>query len=499
MKTGLEPELQRPSDSPGFRAGFFARLKTLLIESLNRPIPEQLFTNPETIRQAKLTARFGLLGCFFGLAYATFYVLIGHEWGAAIILLCSLGFAATPFIMRRKQSIRPAANFLALTLTFGFTSLCFVEGGVRGHAIAWLVSVPLCTLLLVGQKTAIRWAFVTLLAAGVVIGFALAGIELPTTYDPKWNALVSAMGYIGLIIFMFILGLIFESGRKDAFDKMQAALSDLATSNERLVHLNNEKNEFLGIAAHDLKNPLTAILGSAEMLTYTEGTGQVQKFAEIILAASERMRDLIANLLDVNAIEEGRFTSNLEPCDLNRLVEQSLENNRPTAVKKVISFRLGASEGVWAKTDPKATLQILDNLISNALKFSPPNTNIHVFTLPEKDHVLVTIRDEGPGISEADQKKLFQKYSRLSARPTGGESSTGLGLAIVKKLAEAMAGTIQCHSQFGSGATFTLRLPSCPASARHSKPQDNLLLLTPSASSPVKAHSQTLTQTASGG
>jgi signal transduction histidine kinase len=106
-------------------------------------------------------------------------------------------------------------------------------------------------------------------------------------------------------------------------------------------------------------------------------------------------------------------------------------------------------------------LQILDNLISNALKFSAPHTTIHVHTLPETNNILISIRDEGPGISEADQKKLFQKFTRLSARPTGGESSTGLGLAIVKRLAEAMSGTIQCHSALGAGATFTLRLPVC--------------------------------------
>jgi signal transduction histidine kinase len=104
-------------------------------------------------------------------------------------------------------------------------------------------------------------------------------------------------------------------------------------------------------------------------------------------------------------------------------------------------------------------MQILDNLISNALKYSPPNTTVHVHALPEKDYVVINVRDEGPGISEADQKKLFQKFTRLTARPTGGESSTGLGLAIVKKLAEAMAGSVQCRSTMGAGSTFTLRLP----------------------------------------
>jgi two-component system sensor histidine kinase/response regulator len=133
------------------------------------------------------------------------------------------------------------------------------------------------------------------------------------------------------------------------------------------------------------------------------------------------------------------------------------------------------SEGCRARGDRAAILQILDNLISNALKYSPPKTTVHVHTLPEREHVVVSVRDEGPGINEEDQKKLFQKFSRLSARPTGGESSTGLGLAIVKRLAEAMSGTVQCHSVPGSGATFSLRLP---AWSEEEPEEDGLLLLT---------------------
>lgn len=427
-------------------------------------IPAECLANPEDLRRAKLVSRFGLLGALFGAAYAAFYLLIGHKWGALIIILCSSCYALTPFLMRRKISIEPAGHFLILVLAFGFTALCFVEGGLQGHAIAWLVSVPLCALLMLGQQAATRWALIAFLAATVVITLDLMGIKLPITYDPKWNSLVSATGYLGLIVFMFILGLIFETSRTSAFSKMHEALAELAGANERLVHLNNEKNEFLGIAAHDLKNPLSVILGSAEVALMLKDQNQVNKLLGNIRGAAARMRDLISNLLDVNAIEQGHFTSKLEPCDLNALVQQSVENNLPAAAKKDIHIRVGTSEGLWARADLTATLQILDNLISNALKYSPPNATVYLHTLPEANHVLVVVRDEGPGISEADQKKLFQKFTRLSARPTGGESSTGLGLAIVKRLAEAMSGTIQCQSALGTGSTFTLRLPVCAPS-----------------------------------
>jgi signal transduction histidine kinase len=446
----------------GFWGRVAAKINHKFGALIDRPIPQELLADPEIARRARLITRFGVLGSLFGFTYAAFYLLINHKWGTVIILICSSGVAATPFLMRWKKSVDAAGNFLALTLTWGFTALCFTEGGLRGHAIAWLVSVPLCALLLVGQKAAGRWAVISFFAASVVAGVDLAGIKLPLAYDPKWHSVVSSAGYLGLIIFMFILGLIFEAGRARAFAKMQDALAELAASNERLVHLNNEKNEFLGIAAHDLKNPLTAVVGSADLLRMTGDPSHVNKLAHTIASAAKRMSDLINNLLDANAIEQGKFTSNIERCDIGALVEQSVENNQPAATRKTIVIRTGTSPELWARADRAASLQILDNLISNALKYSPPNTTVYVHSLPEKNHILVTVRDEGPGISEADQKKLFQKFSRLSARPTGGESSTGLGLSIVKKLAEAMGGTIQCHSALGAGATFIVRLPVWP-------------------------------------
>jgi signal transduction histidine kinase len=282
------------------------------------------------------------------------------------------------------------------------------------------------------------------------------------TYDPKWNSLVSAAGYLGLVVFMFILGFIFENGRASAFAKMQEALGQLEEKNEQLVAMNKEKNEFLGIAAHDLKNPLTAIMGSGELLKIFNDTLRTPELADTILAASQRMYKLITNLLDVYAIEEGRFASNLERCDFSDLVRQCVEHNLSGATRKKIEIRVDAPEHVHVKADCTAASQILDNLISNAVKYSPLESHVAVHLELENDYAQVKVHDEGPGISLEDQKKLFQKFSRLSAVPTGGESSTGLGLAIAKRLAEAMAGTVAYESRSKGGSTFSPRLPLWP-------------------------------------
>ena len=416
MNAGQTPSHQSPANlksatdsSSQMPSSWLDTISRKMGSLLDRQIPPEFFNDPERTRRARRITGFGLLGSMFGVVYAFAYLLIGHIWGAIIVALCCTGVALTPWVMRWRKSVELAGNLFMLTLTLGFLGLCFVEGGLEGHAIAWLVSVPLCALLMVDQKSARRWALIDFSAASVVAGLDLAGIKLSPTYAPKWHAIITAGGYLGLILFMFILGLIFENGRARAFARMQAALAELGASNERLVHLNNEKNEFMGIAAHDLKNPLTVILCNAELVTMSQDRAQTEKLCKGIVTVANRMRDLIANLLDANAIEQGNFVSKVVQCDIQALVKQSLEQNLTAATRKQIAFRVGISNGLWAKADRAATLQILDNLISNALKYSPPNTTVHVHALPEAGSVLVKIRDEGPGINAEAQQKLFQR------------------------------------------------------------------------------------------
>ena len=383
-------------------------------------------------------------------------------WGAGIVISGTLGVALSPWLMWKTGSIQWAGNFFAAILTSGFLGLCFVEGGIHGHAIAWLVSVPLCALLLTGVRPALKWVAISFLAAAFIVGLDLCGIELPVTYDPKWNGVISAAGYLGLVAFMFILGFIFENGRGHAYAQMEVALDELESSNSQLVAMDKEKNEFLAIAAHDLKNPLSVVLLNAEMIKEVNDPELTPVLASPIIEAAQRMHRLITNLLDVNAIEEGRFASNLEKCDFGDLIRQCATHNLPAATRKSIELQLAIPEKIYVRTDCTATAQILDNLISNAIKYSPFVSTVKVCLLTDSTHARVEVTDQGPGISGEDQKRLFQKYSRLSSVPTGGESSTGLGLAIARRLAEAMSGSIVCQSTLNAGSTFSLSLPLWP-------------------------------------
>ena len=338
-----------------------------------------------------------------------------------------------------------------------------MEGGLKGHAIAWLVSVPLCALLLVGTTAAKWWAGIVFIAAAIVASFDLAGSQLPTTFNAKWTPLVSTAGYLGLIIFMYALGLIFESSRARAFKRMQAAFRELAATNEHLVELNVEKNEFLGIAAHDLKSPLTVILGCAEMINISDDSARIHKMADSIVAATTRMRGLITDLLDANAIKQGKYCRSFSRSISTPLSSQCVEDNQPAAARKNITLCLGATQGLWAKArNRRRHCRSWKISFPTPLKFSPPMTTVHVHTMPEADHVVVRVRNQGTGYAAKFIKRMFGKFTRLTARPTGGESSTGLGLSITKKLAEAMKGSDRLTVSSGTEPRFPFNFLPVP-------------------------------------
>jgi len=260
-----------------------------------------------------------------------------------------------------------------------------------------------------------------------------------------------------------------ESERINLFleEKVIERTQELNEKNTALIQLNQEKNEFLGIAAHDLKNPLSAIKGlSEEIQEYVNEMPQEElvELAKMIQTSAEKMFQLITNLLDVNAIEAGKMNLNLRTLDMLPIVHTLVDNYRSRAQVKNIQIQLHYSApAYWVIADDNTLQQILDNLISNAIKYSWPNKQVTVHLQQEQAQIHCAVADQGPGLSVDDQKKLFGKFNRLTPRPTAGEHSTGLGLFIVKKLIEAMHGQVRCQSELGQGSTFIVTLNHSPS------------------------------------
>lgn len=251
---------------------------------------------------------------------------------------------------------------------------------------------------------------------------------------------------------------------KQAQDQLKALNHQLQASNRFFQHLGQVKDEFLGMVSHDLKNPLSSILlFSRYMESRTLSEDKAREMGRLITKAGKRMFRLIEDLLDLNKLEQGELTPELQRFDLLPLVQDVCAEYQEKAQAKGQSLNSAwETESAWIVADPLRVRQVLENLLSNALKFSPPQSEIAIRLQQEGQRVCLQVRDQGPGLSEADQAQLFEKFMRLSAKPTGGEHSSGLGLSISKKLVEAMSGTIGCTSQLGQGACFFVTFPLSP-------------------------------------
>jgi signal transduction histidine kinase len=223
------------------------------------------------------------------------------------------------------------------------------------------------------------------------------------------------------------------------------------------------KNRFLGMAAHDLRGPLASIRGLAEFLrdgVVGELTVDQLDLVNTIHGASQSMLRMVNELLDVATIESGELKIVQEKHNLAELIEKSVYLANIDAAKKNtrISFTPPA-DAPYPSIDSAKIQQVIDNLLSNAAKYSPPGSSITVELRGGSDVCTFGVKDQGPGIPDNERDKLFKDFGRLSVKPTGGEKSTGLGLAICRKIVEAHRGTIVAENIPGGGAEFRVSLP----------------------------------------
>lgn len=242
--------------------------------------------------------------------------------------------------------------------------------------------------------------------------------------------------------------------------KLQQYKQQIINDRNKLEKLNFEKNHFLNIATHDLKNPIFSISMLSKVLRDENlNQNEVKEFSHDIITISEKMLELIRNILDINAIEIGNIKVDLKQEEVFPYILEVYESYVERASKKNIELIFLAECHEKAVFDKSALTQIADNLISNAIKFSAFNKKVYIKLFCNESNVSLSVLDEGPGISEEDQTKLFGKFTKLSAIPTANESSTGLGLSIAKKYAQLINSNLYCKSILGNGAEFILEIP----------------------------------------
>jgi signal transduction histidine kinase len=293
-----------------------------------------------------------------------------------------------------------------------------------------------------------------LIANGVPVGFMFF-----SSVDKEAYAAVHIRSFLRIAE---QLSVIVEKGRLvSELAEQKAAIEE---KNAELIRLNELKNQFLGIAAHDLRNPIAYIQMASEFMLDPVGEEPLSvndtRMLTDIRDQSQHMLTLLNELLDVTQIESGKLTLKPESIDVTQFLQDAARRHAQLAAPKGTILHIGEVPAGLVMADRSRLRQVIDNLVSNAVKYAPAGTTVTIDAARMDDCWRISVTDEGPGIKPEDREKLFTDFAKLSAKPTGGESSTGLGLAITRRIVEAHGGYIDVDSTPGHGATFWFTLPA---------------------------------------
>ena len=271
---------------------------------------------------------------------------------------------------------------------------------------------------------------------------------------------------IGFMFFSSFQPNTYKDAHVELFQQIAGQLAVIVEKSrlyQQLVELNDLKNKFLGIAAHDLRNPIGVVMGYTDIILHGMLGDITEEQKDMLLKiskAAKNMLSLVNDLLDVSAIESGKLEIKLRETNLEEFLRESYESNRLLAKDKNITLELDKEPGLpRVIMDPDRVSQVLNNLVTNAIKYSFPGSNITIRARKVENEIHISVEDHGQGIPEHELNKLFTAFQKTSVKPTSGEKSTGLGLAICKRMVEAQAGRIWVTSKFGEGSTFTFSLP----------------------------------------
>jgi len=291
-----------------------------------------------------------------------------------------------------------------------------------------------------------------LIANGVPVGFIFFSSDQANIYSK-----------VHIEIYQRIanqLSVILEKGR--LVTELAVQKAEIQKQNEELVRLNELRNAFLGMAVHDLRSPLSTVQMGMDVLldpNLALSEKDSRRFLEDIRQQTDDMLELITDLLSVSQFESGTLHLDFAEIDLMEMLEQAVERHNTLAESKGTCVLLTGTPSGVCTGDYRHLRQVLDNLISNAVKFSPAKSTVRVKLEQTPRAWKVSVEDEGPGITDKDREQMFTYFARLSAQPTGGEKSTGLGLAICKRVIDAHGGEISVDNNPGRGATFWFTLP----------------------------------------
>jgi len=395
----------------------------------------------EVVRRIRLLNLVSLLGSFF----LTFFFVLNLFTGKIILGIFEFAFAwllILNIFLNFKRRYHLASVFFLIELYLLCSLIAILLAPNRNNEYLFLV-LSVVPLVLYKNKILIYSLFAISLFLFIASKIKIEG---------KQDFIL----YLNYSLIFFLLFYIVKY-LKDEFENHRNVIE---TKNIQLEKLNTEKNQLISIASHDLRSPLSRIQSLLSLLSMEGSLSPEQR--EILQTAqreAKQQTEMISEILDLYAMDEGRKSLKLERVDVPSMIKSLLEVSLSIANKKNITINFeNKANHHECMADESYLKQVFDNLLSNAIKFSYPNSKITILLKSTDQTLQVSFKDEGQGLDAEDQKKLFKRFQRLSAKPTAGEVTSGLGLSIAKKYTDAMGGSLTCVSEKGKGATFTVEL-----------------------------------------
>ncbi|MBS1683245.1 MAG: hypothetical protein JSS76_00720 [Bacteroidetes bacterium] len=403
--------------------------------------------------------RFFIISCFITSLFAGIYCLMSwyiHGLLFAYAMVVSvIVFLAMPFLLRRGLPLYLLENLFVLDIVIVVILLIYWGGGIRVSNLApWPLVIPSFAMLMQGPARALKWLMVSL---GIIVFFSyftFKGISFPIRYDMDKDPLFNTLSLLGLVL---IVTAIFYNSEK----QRRGAQYDLKQQNLKLEAMNSEKDNFLRIVSHDLKSPALIVSEFAKYIDDPELTEEERKeYLEHISASGERMLELIRNLLDINVIESGRLSLSEKEFSLNDLISNYSEQIKLLAANSSIQIKIDLPvQDITIVSDKARVEQVIDNYVSNALKYCPDGSRVDIRLNDTPGYVEISVKDNGPGIAARELPTLFEPFRTASSVPRKGMHSSGLGLAIVRKIADVLSATVGGESELGRGSSFYIRFP----------------------------------------
>ncbi len=308
-------------------------------------------------------------------------------------------------------------------------------------------------------------ARLALLAAALLIGPTIALYEKVQHGGAQTYVIASFTALIGMLVLLRLSGLVraVERARRServARREAEQAQQLLAYQNEQLIELDNLKDEFVSSVSHELRTPLTSISGYVELLLEDEPSEAKRGYLTIVDRNAERLLGLVSDLLFTARLQGGRLELERTEVDLNEIVAHAVESAGPRAEAAEVEVVVAAEHVPSVLGEPARLAQLLDNLISNAIKFTPAGGRVTVGLASDNGHARIEVSDTGIGIPEGEREKLFERFFRSQTALERQIQGTGLGLYISKAIVEAHGGRIGVQSEEGQGTTFVVELPT---------------------------------------